>query len=98
TMNAQTSCATSHASDLVTNYVRDTRRRITKTSLPLGDCTLRAYDAFGRPSAVMLRDDCVSASIGSTRTETYDANGLNTKTEILDSSGTVRNRIERSYL
>jgi YD repeat-containing protein len=97
-MAGQTSCTTIDPSDLTTAYIRDTRLRITKTTRPLGDCTFDAYDAFGRLSTSKLRDDCVATSSGSTRSETYDANGLHLKTEMLDASGNVKDRIEDTYL
>jgi len=96
-MADQTSCATTNAADLTTSYTRDTRMRVTKTTLPLGDCVHDEYDTFGRPSAGKLRDDCIATNAGSTRTETYDANGLHAKTELVDASSTVRQRIERKF-
>ncbi len=96
-MNGQTSCTTSDALDLTTGFVRDTFGRLTRTTLPLGDCQHKEYDSFGRLTDVKLRDDCVAGNPGTTQTSTIDPNGLVRKVEYKDSAGTVKLRQEGTY-
>ena len=96
-MNGQTSCASSHASDLVTTYTRDKALRVTKVEHPAGGCTHREYDTLGRLTKIKTRDDCSAASTGDTQEHTYDDDGLLIKTEWKDASGTVKRRQEQTY-
>ena len=62
-MNNQTSCATTHASDLETKYTRDTWGRLTKLEKPRGNCIHYEYDLEGRLEVTKLTDDCVPAKL-----------------------------------
>ena len=97
-MNSQTSCTTSHSSDLVTKYTRDSWLRLTKMEKPLSNCEHRAYDSKGRLSSIKERDDCNSGSSGDTIEYTYSDDGQVTKVEYKNASGTVTKRQEATYL
>lgn len=96
-MNGQTSCGTTHASDLTTDFVRDSWLRLTKTTRPLGDCQHKEYDSSGRLTHTKLRDDCVAGNSGDTMQQTYETSGQFLKGEFKDASGTVTFRTEGSY-
>jgi RHS repeat-associated protein len=95
-MNGQTDC-TANAADLVTSYARDSALRLTQLTRPDGSCLHHEYDSRGRLSKVKRRDDCNPASTGDTQELTYSDEGLLIKTELKDSSGTVKKRQELTY-
>jgi YD repeat-containing protein len=96
-MNGQTTCSTTHSSDLTTDFVRDSWLRLTRVTRPLGDCQHKEYDALGRLSKIKLRDDCTPANGGDTQEMTYDANGQIIKGEFKDTAGNVTFRTEATY-
>jgi hypothetical protein len=96
-MNGQTSCVTSHSSDLVTSYLRDTALRLTRTTNPLGDCEHREYDSWGRHTHTKPRDDCNAGNAGFTKVQSYTAGGQNDVTEWLDASATVKKKSKTLY-
>jgi len=95
-MNNQ-GCGSSHGSDLVTTTTYDTYRRITKVERSNANCVHREYDSLGRLSKVKERDDCNAASSGHTQELTYNDDGLTTKVEYKDASGTVTYRRETTF-
>lgn len=96
-MAGQTSCSTTNGADLTTSFVRDTWGRVTKTTLPLGDCQHKVYDTFGRLTDVKLRDDCVASNAGTTETLAYDANGLGAGAVLKDSTAATKFERNRTY-
>lgn len=96
-MNGQTDCTT-HSSDLVTSYERDSALRLTKVTRPDGSCIHYEYDTRGRLSKTKRRDDCTAASSGEKEEYTYSDDGLLTKIETFDSSSVVTKRQELTYL
>ena len=96
-MNGQSSCTTSHSSDLVTIYTRDQWLQLTKVEHPAGGCTIHEYDTRARLVRTKLRDDCNASSSGENQEFTYNDDGLLIETEILDASSTVTRRQEQTY-
>lgn len=96
-MAAQTSCSTTNSADITTSWDRDTALRLTKLTQPDGSCLHHDYDTRGRLSATKRRDDCNAASSGDREEYTYSAEGLLTKIETFDASGTVTRRKEMTY-
>jgi YD repeat-containing protein len=97
-MNGQTDCSTINSLDLTTSFVRDSWLRLTKTTLPLGDCQHYEYDTSGRPVKTKLRDDCVSTNTGNTIISSYDTNGLLSELDYVDpNSVTTRQQQSTHY-
>lgn len=96
-MNGQTSCVSTHASDLVTTWTRDDASRILKVEYPKGNCTFYDYDSGGRLTAAKDRDDCTEASSGDSKNYSNGIDGLRTKIEYKNASNTVTYRKEFEY-
>lgn len=96
-MAGQLDCSTTNGLDLTTSFVRDSWLRPTKTIMPLGDCQHLEYDSVGRLTNTKRRDDCNAASSGDTKTNTYDSDGLLSKTEFLDAASVVTRRLAGTY-
>ena len=74
-MNGQTSCGTTHANDLTTEFSYDLGKKRTQVKRPLGNCMHTEYDSWGRISKLKSRDDCNAGSNGDTIEYAYSGTG-----------------------